>query len=188
MRVVAIVLSVILSPAAWGHGVHPAESGFGGGLLHPMTGIDHVLAAAGMGLWLSSQRFTSLSTALYFCSLISGMVIAWWTRGMIADFEWMLAATLIITGLLLCKSPRLPQSWLAAVMAVIFSCHFYAHIHEMPSGLSTGGVLDYVGGLFAGTVLVIAVAAATGRHASAAWLRIAGVIIAATGVTAFGLA
>src|SRR5687767_1627617 len=114
MRAFVIVLGTVLSSTAWGHGVHATESGLSSGLLHPMTGIDHLLAAIGMGLWLSLQRCTPVSTFLYSGSLLLGAAIALLMRGMITDFEWVLAATLILIGLLLAKVLRVPQQ-LAAI-------------------------------------------------------------------------
>jgi urease accessory protein len=158
-------------------------------LLHPLTGVDHLLAAVGMGLWLSLQRYTSLSAPLYFAALLAGVLLAILSKGLIADIEWMLAATLIITGLFLFKACRMPQQLVAAVIAVLFSCHFYAHITAMPVGIVAPA---YIGGIFIGTGLLVMVAAAAGsgiaRYLPPLCLRIAGALIVAAGVTAFGLA
>lgn len=193
MRSFFIVLGMIASPLALAHGIHTAESGAMDGLLHPMTGIDHVLAAVGMGLWLGLQNVRG-SIPLYALGLAAGIALGLFWTGMADgwDIEWILASTLIITGLFLCKPLRLPQSGVAAVITAIFSCHFYAHINEMPASLSAGDTPVYAGGFIAGTVLMIVVAAvagsAIGRHASHGWIRIAGAAIAVTGVTAFGMA
>jgi urease accessory protein len=185
MQAFVIVLGMVLSSQVWGHGVHATESGIVSGLLHPMTGIDHLLAAVGMGLWLSLQRFTPISTSLYLGSLLLGIAIALLTRGMITDFEWILAATLILIGVLLASALRVPQQLAAIVITVLFSCHFYAHFSEAPRSVTVPG---YSSGLVAGTFLLLLSSAVIGRRLSPAWLRIAGAAIAAAGVTAFGLA
>ena len=118
------------------------------------------MAAIGMGLWLSLQRFTPVSTFLYSGSLLLGIAIAWLMRGMITDFEWMLAATLILIGLLLAKSLRVPQQLAAAAITVLFSCHFYAHLSEAPRSTAAP---EYISGVFAGTLLLVFISAAAGR-------------------------
>lgn len=195
MRLFVLMLSAMASSVAWGHGVHVAESDFVSGLLHPMTGIDHVLAAAGMGLWLGLQTFTRWSIPLYCAALAAGIGLAGIWAGIgggFAGLEWALASTLIVTGLLLYKPLHLPQSLGAAVIGVIFCCHFYAHITEAPlTSSAAGGTTFYMLGLFITTVSMTAAAlafAARGNRAVATWTRLAGAAIAAVGVTALGLA
>lgn len=196
MRWCVLMLGVMSSPVVWGHGVHATEPGFMSGLLHPMTGIDHVLAAAGMGWWLGLQRFTRLSIPLYCAALMAGIALAdLWGGGagnVFAGIERMLAVTLILTGLFLYKPLRLPQLPAAAVIGAVFCCHFYAHIIEMPPATSGHGAL-YALGFSIATVSMIAAAALSckaisGRAAAASMTRLAGAAIAAAGVTAFGLA
>jgi urease accessory protein len=189
MRAFVIVSGLVLSSAAWGHGAHASEPGLISGLLHPMTGIDHILAAVGMGLWLGLHRLTPLSTLHYSGSLLSGAAIAWLLRGMITDFEWILAATLILIGLLLARALRLPQQLAAIVITVLFTCHAYAHLGAMPGSAAAP---EYIPGFLISTFLLVLISAAAGmvidRRLSSIWLRIAGAAITTAGVTAFGLA
>lgn len=193
MRLFVIVLGMVLSPVAWGHGIHAAQPGLVNGLLHPMTGIDHVLAAIGMGGWLGIQHFRRWSVSLYMAALVTGLVFAGvWTvavGGMSGDIEWILAFSLIVVGLLLWQRLHLPQPLVATFTAAVFSCHFYAHITEMPA-LNAAGAAFYAGGFFIGTALMIATAAvvARGGRASPKWARLAGAVIATAGVTALGVA
>lgn len=194
MRWFVLMLGVMSSPVVWGHGVHAAEPGFMSGLLHPMTGIDHVLAAVGMGWWLGLQRFTRLSIPLYCVALTAGIVPALWSGAGndFAGIEWMLAVTLIFTGLFLYKPLRLPQLPAAAVIGAVFCCHFYAHITEMPPAMSGHGAL-YTLGFFIATVSMIAASAlsctaVSGRAVAVSMTRFAGAAIAAAGVTVLGLA
>jgi urease accessory protein len=118
-----------------------------------------------------------------------GVATAILLRGMITDFEWILAATLILIGLLLAKALRMPQQLAAIVITVLFSCHAYAHLSEMPASIVAPG---YISGFFVSTFLLVFISTAAGRvidrRLSSIWLRIAGAAIAAAGVTAFGLA
>lgn len=191
MRLFVLILGMISSPIAWSHGIHVSESGFASGLLHPMTGIDHVLVAAGIGLWLGLQRFTRGSVLLYFAALVAGIAIAGLVDGRLGEIDSMLAATLIITGLFLYRTLRLSQPLVAVVITVIFSCHFHAHFAELPGALSASSTGFYAAGVFISTISMIAAAAvcaARGVRPSSVWTRLAGATIATAGVVALGLA
>ena len=53
------LLSPILAHAHSGHGLH---DGLNAGLLHPITGLDHLLAMLAVGYWaaLQKHRYASL--------------------------------------------------------------------------------------------------------------------------------
>ncbi|HEY3488168.1 MAG TPA: HupE/UreJ family protein [Gammaproteobacteria bacterium] len=186
MRLFLLVSGIFFSPGVWSHGIHGIEVGFAGGLLHPLSGADHLLAAVGMGLWLSLQTYTRRSVPWHCAALIAGVFLALLAKGALADIEWMLASTLIVTGLFLYKSLRMPRQLVAAVITTFFSCHFYAHINE---GAAT---LPYICGFFISTFLLVmfSIAAGTvmGRRAPAFWTRAVGVLLTAVGVAGFGLA
>jgi urease accessory protein len=189
MRLLILVLGMILSPVAWSHGIHITRPGFIGGVLHPLTGIDHVLAAAGMGFWLGLQRFTRMSLPLYGLALALGIALAIAAGGMVTDIEWLLAGTLIITGLLLYKSLQLPRAAVASIIAAIFSCHFSAHIAGMSATLDRTDTAGYVAGFFISTVLITVIAAMIGAaHGAKRWMRVSGAVIAVAGAAALGLA
>ncbi len=46
-------LLLVLSDAAQAHPGHGSGGGFGAGFLHPVSGIDHILAMVAVGLWAS---------------------------------------------------------------------------------------------------------------------------------------
>jgi hypothetical protein len=157
--------------------------------------MDHVLAAAGLGLWLGLQQCTRRSIPLYFAALVAGLVLAGlWigASGGISGIEWMLAATLIVAGLLLYNALPLPRVLTAGVITAVFCCHFCAHILAMPAAPGAVVASLYAGGLFIGTVSMLAVAAVAGvaavRGGAPAWWRLAGATIAAAGVATLGLA
>jgi urease accessory protein len=198
MRLFVLIVGVTSNSVAWSHGVHATESVFISGLLHPLSGIDHLLAAAGMGLWLGLQNLTRRSIPLYSAALAAGVLIAGiWSMagGGAGAIEWTLACSLVVTGLLLYKRLRQPQPWVAGVISAVLSCHFGAHIVEAPAAFEAGGAVFYSGGflistasLIAVTMILVRVMDAGAARASADWSRFAGAAIALTGVTALGLA
>jgi urease accessory protein len=198
MRLFVLIVGMTLNSVAWSHGVHATESVFIDGLLHPLSGIDHLLAAAGMGLWLGLQNLTRRSIPLYSAALAAGGLIAGiWSMagGEAGAIEWTLAFSLVVTGLLLYTRLRLPQPWAAGVITAVLSCHFCAHIVEAPIVFDAGGAFFYSGGFLISTVSLIAATMILARvtdagavRASVNWSRFAGAAIALTGVTALGLA
>ncbi|NHZ91689.1 HupE-UreJ family metal transporter [Massilia sp. CCM 8733] len=53
-KTLAIALCLLALPAA-AHPGHEAAAGFAAGFAHPLTGIDHLLAMLGVGLWSRQQ-------------------------------------------------------------------------------------------------------------------------------------
>ena len=47
----ALALLVSLAPSVWAHEQSGQAAGFVTGLLHPLSGLDHVLAMVAVGLW-----------------------------------------------------------------------------------------------------------------------------------------
>ena len=50
-RLPALLMLVLLALPAWAHEQSGQAAGFVTGLLHPVSGLDHVLAMVAVGLW-----------------------------------------------------------------------------------------------------------------------------------------
>ena len=46
-----LVMAVTVSTSAFAHQGVETSAGFGAGFIHPLTGVDHLLLAAAIGLW-----------------------------------------------------------------------------------------------------------------------------------------
>lgn len=134
---VAVTALTLALPAA-AHPGHAPDSGFVAGLLHPVTGIDHLLALLAVGLWSRQQhRYLLAPTFLVMMALGaagSGGVA-------LPALELSIAATVLLLGGLAAYAPRLqrrmqPQLAVLTVGACAF-VHGLAHGNEL-TGMASG--------------------------------------------------
>ncbi|MFZ5528029.1 MAG: HupE/UreJ family protein [Pseudomonadota bacterium] len=173
------------------HGADAAGSFFQGAL-HPLTGLDHLAAMVSVGLWsaLTSAegRTRSLWTApaAFAITLLVGALLG--LGGLqLPGVEPMIAASLLVMGLLVCTRTALPPLAGGALVAVFALFHGLAHGAELAGGhaaaalagmaLSTAAL--HAAGIALGLLLRDKGQAATGRWAA----RAAGLGVAVFGTT-----
>jgi urease accessory protein len=170
------------SSVALAHPGHGA-SGFAAGLMHPFSGLDHLLAMMAVGLWAaqSGGRKVWLLPATFMAMLGVGAGIAmqWQSLPMV---EAGIASSVLALGLLVALSARLPAMLSISITAMFGLLHGYAHGQELPE--SAAPAMYALGFLVATATLHlsgIAVGIATHkRHAALA--KALGVAIAASGM------
>lgn len=133
-----------------GHTGHDS-AGFVSGLLHPLTGLDHLLAMFAVGLWAAQQqgraRFMVPATFVA-AMLLSGLLAI--QLGIVFPFvEGAIAASVLALGLLVTLAVRLPLLIAVLATALFAINHGYAHGVEIPAlaspaGFATGFVLATV--------------------------------------------
>jgi len=166
------------------HAAHPeTASGFLSGLLHPISGPDHVLAMVAVGLWgaqLGKPAIWVLPVAFPIAMAIGGMM------GLMGipfpAVEVGIAASAIVLGAMVLAASR-PPLWVAGVIVGVFALfHGHAHGTELPEGAN--GTLYSIGFVIA-TGLLHAVGIAIGLVHKFDWgkpaLRGAGALVAAGG-------
>jgi len=184
-----LALAVLLLPlAASAHtgvdgGMH---HGFVTGFMHPLTGADHLAAMVAVGLWsaLAARRGLDL---LWAPLAFAGMLLVGALMGLagvqLPAVEPMIAASLLVLGLLVATRIHLPGAVAAAVVGVFAIFHGVAHGHELAG--EQGAALT-LAGMVGATVLLHLSGIAMGwalRHANA-WLpRVAGAAVVALGAT-----
>ena len=140
-----IVLSIIAAltllavPALVLAHPHPhAHGGFGAGFLHPLLGLDHLLAMLGVGLWAAQQadrRTFWLIPAGFITALVIGFVLGLGSASL-PIIEFGIVGSLALVGLLILVKRQLPVA-AAGVLAGLFAVfHGHAHGAEMAVGLS----------------------------------------------------
>jgi len=130
-----------------------AHHGWQAGLAHPFTGLDHLGAMLAVGLW--SVRSRSWSAPLAFAgALLGGALLAHlgWTP---SGIEPMIAASLLVLGLLLAAQVELPALAGAALVGTFAVFHGAAHGQELSdsaalAGMLAGTVLLHLGGMALG--------------------------------------
>jgi urease accessory protein len=121
-----------ISTAALAHPGHDV-SGFSAGLLHPFTGMDHLLAMFAVGLWAAQigGRKIWLLPATFMSMLVAGAGLAL-AHLNLPLFEPGIAASVLALGLLIALSLKLPTLLSVAITAMFGLLHGYAHGLEMP--------------------------------------------------------
>lgn len=127
-----LIVAVALPVAAHvGHG--SASSGFYGGFLHPVTGVDHLVAMVAVGLWGAQLA----SPALWLLPVTFPLVMAVGAFAGLLGFplpgvEMGVALSGVALGILVAARARLPL-WLAMVVVGVFGLlHGHAHGTAMP--------------------------------------------------------
>lgn len=163
---------LLVPAAALAHPGHGA-SGLGAGLAHPLLGLDHLLAMAGIGFWAAWRRGGREAGAIGAAFLVAMLVGFGIGLGQApaAMVEFGIVGSVLVTGALVLGARRLPMPAAAALAALFALCHGHAHGVEMAAGLSA---LQFgVGFAFASAALLGAGAAAARLCQLGGWLRTA---------------
>lgn len=147
----ALILSLLTSSSvAWAHPGHGAGSGlihdFTNGLMHPIGGMDHLLALFALGVWLSFglqrvvangrlRRVRASQLTVLSAGLCLGGVVA--LQGInLPLLSGMLASAMLILGLLLMSAKRCDLCIGMLVVGAFALLHGYAHGLAMPLAAS----------------------------------------------------
>jgi urease accessory protein len=132
----AASLAALASPAP-AH-VQPGQAtGFVTGFLHPISGLDHVLAMVAVGLWgaqLGAPAIWLLPVTFPMVMALGGLL------GLLGvplpSVEIGIAASAILLGAAVMTERRLPLYGAAALVGFFAIFHGYAHGTELPPGES----------------------------------------------------
>ena len=107
------------------------------GLLHPLTGLDHLAAMLAVGLWsalsATSARRIWLAPVAFAGMLLVGALLG--LNGLaLPAVEPMIAASLLVMGLLVATRAKLPLAVTAGVVGVFAVFHGIAHGTELAGG------------------------------------------------------
>lgn len=132
-----ILLTVSLMLTATTAAAHPGHTGggFTSGLLHPLLGLDHLLAMAAIGFWSVRQStIMKRGTPLFVIGgMLLGAVPAF--SGMSLPFaETGIVLSVLVAGILIATLARLPTAVGATLVGAFMICHGFAHGAEMPAG------------------------------------------------------
>lgn len=142
IRFVLAALAAAVPTAAWAHVGVGATSGFAHGFIHPITGIDHVLAMVAVGMFAANLGGRALwAVPLTFVTVmavggalgISGIEIPFVEAG--------IAASVIVLGAAVALRWKWPVTAAMALVGLFAIFHGHAHGAEMPvdaSGLEYG--------------------------------------------------
>ena len=137
-------LPALAHTGALGDHVHP---GFMAGLLHTFTGIDHLAAMLAVGVWSALAVRPVWVAPLAFVALLGAGALGGVADVAVPGMEPMIAASLLVTGLLIATRAQWPV-WAAALVAGLFA-FFHGAAHGME--LSGVGVAQALAGMLIGS-------------------------------------
>jgi len=167
---VTLTLAAIAVPALAaahvGHQHGNVFSSFSEGFIHPITGIDHLLAIVAVGVWAShtggNARWTLPATfvaAMALGGLLGGLGLI-----NLPGAEFLIAASIVTIGMLLVLAPKVPMA-LAYTLTGLFALgHGFAHGLELPTNAS---IASFGGGMLIATALLHALGLGIGSLAKA---------------------
>ncbi|MBC7393324.1 MAG: HupE/UreJ family protein [Variovorax sp.] len=182
-----IALLALLPLAASAHtgvdgGLH---HGLVSGFMHPLTGADHLAAMVAVGLWsaLSARRAWPdlLWAPLGFAAMLLVGALIGMAGIQLPAVEPMIAASLLVLGLLVVTQKHLPPAAAAVLVGGFAIFHGVAHGHELANQSSAALTLA---GMVAATVLLHLAGIAVGwaLRRGNVWLpRAAGAAVVALG-------
>lgn len=186
-RVCALVVAPVVMLAAMSAAAHPGHDGAGhggflAGLLHPMLGVDHLLAMLAIGLWSVRQQgsLRRFVPGLMLAGMWGGAALAW--NGLpLPGVEIGIALSVLLAGVLVATLTRLPGMLGGSLVAAFMLFHGHAHGSELPAGAS---LLTYLIGFSLATVVIAVVGKGLGtllQRCETRWVRALGATIAAIG-------
>ena len=137
------LLTLSIAGPALAHPGH-ATSGFA----HPFTGLDHLAAMIGVGLWAGLLAVRKPAAAL----LVPGAFLVMMAIGAAAGFagiklplvEAVVLASVFVIGGLVIGAVRLSAAWAMAVVGLFAFFHGYAHAQEAPASGAGGYILGFI--------------------------------------------
>ncbi|MEM8590000.1 MAG: HupE/UreJ family protein [Pseudomonadota bacterium] len=156
-----LVPMILFALPAAAHPGHGEGSGLAAGLLHPVTGLDHVAAMLAIGLWaamIGGRAALAMGVTLTLGMIAGASLLA---VGIGLPFvESGILLSLLAAGLALSLAFR-PSAIFAALLVGGFALfHGYAHAVAAPVGASW---LAYIGGFVVSSIALCAVGAVLGR-------------------------
>jgi len=179
-KITIVLLSLLLSPAVWAHAPE-AGSGLLHGIAHPFSGIDHMLAMVMIGLWASQagkraeRSVLSLTLAVMAVAVPAGAYAG--AGAFIAEPG--IVASLLVLGLLLAATIRLPLMAGTAIAGLFAVFHGYAHGAEIAASANLAG---YAAGLLVASACLQLAGMAIGRYWLAQDRRLPARLIGAFGI------
>lgn len=177
-KLLILPLALVALPAV-AHSGHGTETiGFLAGLIHPVTGLDHLLAMLAVGFWsATTTRRIWLAPLVFANVLLLGALLA--VNGLaFPAVELMIVASVLVLGLLIMAHVSLPES---AATALISGCAlFHGTVHGAELGTSIA-----LAGMVTSTALLHGIGITAGcllRTRNQLWRRGIGAGITLTGV------
>ncbi|WP_035715527.1 HupE/UreJ family protein [Azorhizobium doebereinerae] len=187
-RTLGIAGALALAPSlAFAHPGLDHADGLVHGFLHPLTGLDHVLAMVAVGLlaWQMGGRAVWMLPAAFMALMAAGGVLgmAGWNLPFV---EMGIALSVVLLGAAVAGGLKAPLALATGAVGLFAIFHGHAHGAEMPE---TAGGLAYGAGFVLATGLLHLTGlglgfgiGALGQRSGDVWVRRAGAAVCVAGM------
>lgn len=129
----AAVVAAFVATPAWAHAGEGLAGGFQAGLLHPVLGLDHLLAMVAVGVWgaFLGRPLVVLLPMIFPALMAVGGALGM-TGAPFPPVELGIAASVVALGAAILAGWRAPVPIACALVAVFALFHGYAHGAELP--------------------------------------------------------
>jgi urease accessory protein len=189
MIIVATFVVFGTATSALAHSVSKRFGDFYGGMLHPLTALEHLLPILGLSLLAGQQgpRRARWVLLLFPLGLLAGALSG--VHGEpVSLVVWFNRLSFIAVGILVATAARLPLPVLGATALLLGLSHGVENTTDVPSSIA---VYLFVPGVVVSGVTLVAIFAAVAVSLEVPWQRIAirvlGSWIAAIGILVIGL-
>lgn len=136
LRVISALAALLFSVDVFAHAETGVAGGLVSGLLHPVTGLDHLIAMVAVGIWgaqLGRPAIYILPVTFPLLMALGGLLGLSGLPVATALVEVGIALSAVILGLLVALRLKIPIWGAAAIVSVFALCHGHAHGTELPS-------------------------------------------------------
>lgn len=136
----ALLAALCVSAPAFAHPGHLHLSGFMAGLLHPLTGLDHLAAMLMVGLWAGTvfRRRLIIPPLAFVAFMVAGFTYGA-IGGALPLAEMLILASVIVLGAMVLFQVNPPIIAASALIALFAFAHGHAHGAEMPGDANMPG-------------------------------------------------
>jgi urease accessory protein len=134
LRRAALIGSLTLTHPAFAHQQSGVAGGLSSGFLHPLTGLDHLVAMVAVGLWGAQLGAPAIWILPITFPLVMACGGALGVLGVpLPAPELVIALSAVVLGAAVAARLRLPLAVAAVVVGVFAIFHGHAHGVELPS-------------------------------------------------------
>ncbi len=150
--VLAVTVSMVLATPALAHTGHGDALGLAHGFMHPLSGLDHILAMLAVGLYATqlSGRALWMLPAAFMSAMIAGGAMGY-SGIVIPVVEQGIALSVIVMGALIALGLKMPA--IAGMSLVAMFAVFHGHAHGS-EGAEVAFFSLYAAGFVTATFLV----------------------------------
>ncbi len=149
-----LLLCVLMPSLLWAHPGHEHSHGLSlwAGLVHPITGIDHMVAALAVGAWaVLGDRSRWQLPAIFLGAMMVGAAVS--AAGLaVGGIHLLSSISVVVLGLLLATATLWPRRAVSALVGAVGLIHGGAHLAGVTASGST--IALYVAAIVLGTALL----------------------------------